>query len=174
LKHFCTLYILSFNLCIAFQYANHITEENEKQKEEIEVLNSEIKDLTTELVSKKGRRGKGKDADLAAELENLEEELDKIREKLSSEQTEMLKLRAVLKESEATKVQALSAKSQSDSKIKEQLRRIEDLGNELVKATNVSNKAEILSKESNKVKGDTVKETRRLLGENELLQDEVN
>ena len=64
------------------QYASHITEENEKQKEEINALNGDIKELTTELVSKRGRRGTGKDADLAAELENLEEEFGRVRENL--------------------------------------------------------------------------------------------
>ena len=37
----------------------------------------------------------------------------------------------------------------------------------------VTKNAELLGKESNKVKDDTVKETRRLLEENELMQNEV-
>ena len=155
------------------QYAGHITEENEKQKEEIDALNGEIKDLTTELVSKKGRRGTGKDADLAAELENLEEEIGKVRDKLASEQAENLKLRDKLVDSEAAKSQAVNAKLESDAKVREQTRRIDDLGKELLKAMSVSKNAEMQSKESNKVKGDTVKETRRLLEENEHLQNEV-
>ena len=155
------------------QYASHITEENEKQKEEINALNGDIKELTTELVSKRGRRGTGKDADLAAELENLEEEFGRVRDKLSREQTEISKLREKLADSEAYRVQAFAAKSESDAKVVDQGKRIDDLGKELLKAMSVTKNAEILSKESNKVKGDTVKETKRLLEENEHMQNEV-
>ena len=155
------------------QYANHITEENEKQKEEINALNGDIKELTTELVRKRGRRGTGKDADLAAELENLEEEFGRVRDKLSREQTEISKLREKLADSEAYRTQAFAAKSESDAKVVDQGRRIDDLGKELLKAMSFTKNAEILSKESNKVKGDTVKETKRLLEENEHMQNEV-
>lgn len=155
------------------QYASHITEENEKQKEEINALNGDIKELTTELVSKRGRRGTGKDADLAADLENLEEEFGRVRDKLSREQTEISKLREKLADSEAYRTQAFAAKSESDAKVVDQGRRIDDLGKELLKAMSVTKNAEILSKESNKVKGDTVKETKRLLEENEHMQNEV-
>lgn len=129
--------------------------------------------MTSELVSKKGRRGTGKDADLAVELENLEEELSDLRDKLSSERLEVSKLNERLLESDAQKSQAILAKSESDGKVKEQIRRIEELGKELIKASSVTKNAEILSRESNKMKTDNVKETRRLLEENEHLQDEV-
>ena len=162
-----------FDIYLYEQYASHITEENEKQKEEINALNGDIKELTTSLVSKKGRRGTGKDADLAVELENLEEEFGRVRDKLSREQTEISKLREKLADSEAYRTQALSAKSESDAKVVEQGKRIDDLGKELLKAISVTKNAEILTKESNKVKGDTVKETKRLLEENEHLQNEV-
>lgn len=155
------------------QYASHVTEENEKQKEEINALNGDIKELTTELISKRGRRVTGKDADLAAELENLEEEFGRVRDKLSREQTEISKLREKLADSEAYRIQAFAAKSDSDAKVVDLGRKIDDLGKELLKAMSVTKNAEILSKESNKVKGDTVKETKRLLEENEHMQNEV-
>ena len=136
-------------------------------------MNGDIKELTTALVSKKGRRGTGKDADLAAELENLEVEFGRVRDKLSREQTEISKLKEKLADSEAYRTQALAAKSESDAKVVEQVKRIDDLGKELLKAMSVTKNAEILTKESNKVKGDTVKETKRLLEENEHLQNEV-
>lgn len=160
--------------CLVYrQYASHITEENEKQKEEIDALNGEIKDLTIELVSKKSRRTTGKDADLASELESLEEEIGKVREKLSREQAETAQLKEKLADNVALKTQAVSAKAESDAKVREQTRRIDDLEKELLKAMSVTKNAELQSKESNKVKGDTVKETRRLLEENEQMQNEV-
>jgi chromosome segregation ATPase len=168
------LFFIFISYCFAcHQYASHITEENEKQKEEIDALNSEIKDLTTELVTKKSRRTKGKDADLASELESLEEEIGKVREKLSREQKETSKLKEMLADSMALKTQAVSAKAESDAKGREQTRRIDDLEKELLKAMSVTKNAEQQSKESNKVKGDTVKETKRLLEENEQMQNEV-
>ena len=129
--------------------------------------------MTTTLVSKRGRRGTGKDSDLAVELENLEEEFGRVRDKLSREQTEISKLREKLADSEAYRTQALAAKSESDAKVADQGKRIDDLGKELLKALSITKNAEILTKESNKVKGDTVKETKRLLEENEYLQNEV-
>lgn len=158
---------------LSIQYAGHITEENEKQKEEIDALNGEVKDLTRELVSKKGRRSTAKDADLAAELEKLEEKMGKVRDKLANEQAQTSKLKDKLADSEAAKTQAVNSKMESDAKIRDQTKRIDDLGKELLKAMTVSKNAELQSKESNKVKGDTVKETRRLLEENEQLQNEV-
>jgi hypothetical protein len=86
----------------------------------------------------------------------------------------MKKLKERLIDSEAARSQAVSVKLESDAKIREQTRRIDDIGNELLRATNLSKNAELQSKESNKMKGDTVKETRRLLEENEQLQNEVN
>ena len=127
------VYII-FDIYLYEQYASHITEENEKQKEEINALNGDIKELTTSLVSKKGRRGTGKDADLAVELENLEEEFGRVRDKLSREQAEISKLREKLADSEAYRTQALSAKSESDAKVVEQGKRIHDLGKELSSA----------------------------------------
>lgn len=130
--------------------------------------------MTTELVTKKSRRTKGKDADLASELESLEEEIGKVREKLSREQKETSKLKEILADSMALKTQAVSAKAESDAKVREQTRRIDDLEKELLKAMSVTKNAEQQSKESNKVKGDTVKETKRLLEENEQMQNEVS
>lgn len=136
-------------------------------------MNGEIKDLTREIVSKRGRRGTGKDADLAAELEKLEDEIGKVRDKLSREQAETSILREKLADSEAHKAHALSMKSESDGRAREQAKRIDDLGKELLKAMSVTKNAELQGKESNKVKDDTVKETRRLLEENEIMQNEV-
>jgi hypothetical protein len=73
----------------------------------------------------------------------------------------------------ALKTQAVSAKAESDAKVREQTKRIDDLEKELLKAMSVTKNAELQSKESNKVKGDTVKETKRLLEENEQMQNEV-
>jgi chromosome segregation ATPase len=167
------IYCIYLYCPVYHQYASHITEENEKQKEEIDALNGEIKDLTTELVTKKSRRTKGKDADLASELESLEEEIGKVREKLSREQTETSKLKEKLADCMALKTQAVTAKAESDAKVREQTKRIDDLEKELLKAMSVTKNAELQTKESNKVKGDTVKETKRLLEENEQMQNEV-
>ena len=78
-----------------------------------------------------------------------------------------------LADSDAAKIQAVNAKLEADATIRQQTKRIDDLGKELLKAMSVTKNAEQQSKESNKVKGDTVKETRRLLEENEHLQNEV-
>ena len=99
--------------------------------------------------------------------------MGKVRDKLAYEQAQTSKLKDKLADSEAAKIQAVNSKSESDAKIRDQTKRIDDLGKELLKAMSVSKNAEIQSKESNKVKGDTVRETRRLLEENEQLQNEV-
>eukprot|EP01035_Chromulina_nebulosa_P017755 gene17755-23355_t len=141
------------------------------KENEIQDLTQEIERLTFSNDSKGNRRSSmdtGGDNDAATYMAENEE----LRSKQEQDQIEINKLKDQLSEANARYTVLSNEKIASDTRNKSLNNRINELEREIVEMSSKSRSAVQQSQDFNKLKNATVKETKRLFEENEILQEE--
>jgi len=142
-----------------------LQEENDNLEGEVAELNKELTVATKR--AKKG--GSGGNNDIDADLDSRIEEM---QDQLAEADTQIAKLKEELTDSNASRSIMKSEKQELEKKSKEQAKKIEDLEKDLLQTLAKSREAEKTTKEMQKYKGDSVRETKKLFDENEQLQQE--
>ena len=148
---------------------------NQDLIEIIQEFEDEIKGLNRDLELARRKKG-GKDSDVSNALEpaDLTAENDELREIQVRNQEEIDALKIQISESAAKYRRLEEEKLDADAKVKASARRIDALEKEVLDVTNKSRSTELQSKEADKQKTATIKETRRLFEENDQLREEVD
>lgn len=129
----------------------------------------EIAELNQELHGQ-GKKRKIKDGD---NLEDLEREIEQLRENAESDQLLIAELRVQLSSSNAKVTTLTQEKNEIDQKLKAQSKRVDELEKELLSVNSKHRSAEQQSKEASKKNSNHLKEAERLFHENETLKAEV-
>lgn len=141
-----------------------------KLQEENDILEGEVSDLNKELVvSKRAKKSAGNSNEIDADLEGRLEEL---QDQLTEADSEIARLKEALTDSNAAKSIMKTEKQELEIKCKDQSKKIEELEKDLLQTLAKSREAEKASKEMQRYKGDSVRETKKLFDENEQLQQE--
>lgn len=142
-----------------------------KLNEDNDNLENEVSDLHKELlvVSKKAKKSNNGNNDIDSDLDGRLEEL---QDQLTEADSEIARLKEALTDTNASKSIISKEKQELDIKCKEQAKKIDELEKDLLQTLSKAREAERASKEMQKNKGDSVRETKKLFDENEQLQQE--
>ena len=147
------------------EYVNRLEDRNEQ-------LEEDIGQLTREVASKRGRRGSGKDAEMADELDRAESENLTLREQLSNKEVEISQLKETRVAAEARRELAEAAKKDADAEIAKLKKTIDELSRNVQDLSKKSSTADNLSKTARDEKKKLVEESMRLFKENENIRRE--
>ena len=139
--------------------------------EDNDILEIEVSELNKELLvaNKKAKKNNNGNNDIDSDLESRLEEL---QDQLTEADSEIARLKESLTDSNASKSIISKEKQELDIKCKDQAKKIEELEKDLMQTLSKAREVERASKEMQKNKGDSVRETKKLFDENEQLQQE--